>query len=82
MESFAQDLLLLENFVIENPFLFILILTWSMIWKGVALWKSAQLSQKWWFVAILLVNTLGILEIIYVFFIARNYKVKVEKEGE
>ena len=53
---------------------------WTLAWKGVALWRSAGLRQKWWFVALLLINTLGILEIIYLFLVARKYKVEVIEE--
>lgn len=38
---------------------------WTVVLKGFALWFSARASQKWWFIALLVVNTLGILEIIY-----------------
>lgn len=38
---------------------------WSVIWKGVALWKSARNKQKYWFIAILVLNTIGIVEIVY-----------------
>ena len=38
---------------------------WSIIWKGVALWKSGRNNQLVWFIILLIVNTLGILEIIY-----------------
>ena len=51
---------------------FIVLLVWSIAWKGVALWKSARLSHTWWFVILLVVNTAGILEIIYIFFIAKR----------
>ncbi len=51
---------------------------WTLVWKGFALWRAALLRQKWWFIAILLLNTLGILEIIYIFFVARRYEVLVE----
>jgi hypothetical protein len=60
-----------------NPEMMFLFIAWSMIWKGLALWKSAQLGQKYWFVAIFVVGTLGILEIIYLFFVAKRYKVEV-----
>jgi len=43
------------------------LLVWSLVWKGLALWKSAQRGEKWWFVALLLINTVGVLEILYVF---------------
>jgi hypothetical protein len=50
---------------------------WSLSWKGVALWRAAQLQSKKWFIAILFLNTLGILEIIYLFFVARKYQVEI-----
>jgi hypothetical protein len=43
----------------------ILAFLWSIPWKGLALWKAARNYQKNWFVAILLLQTLGVLEIIY-----------------
>jgi len=43
-----------------------LIVIWSLIWKGVALWKAARNSQTAWYVILLIVNTAGILEIIYI----------------
>lgn len=49
--------------------------------KGVALWKSARLSQKWWFTVLLVVNTLGILDLIYIFFVAKKYKVETKEEN-
>ena len=63
-----------------NPLLVIALVVWSLIWKGLALWKSASLRQKWWFVILLVVNTMGILEIIYYFFVSRNRKVEVIEE--
>lgn len=38
---------------------------WTILLKGFALWYSARAGQKWWFIALLIINTLGILEIIY-----------------
>jgi Family of unknown function (DUF5652) len=45
--------------------LLIIVLLWTVILKGYALWHSARNSQKWWFIVLLIVNTVGILEIIY-----------------
>jgi hypothetical protein len=55
------------------PFLgFVMIAAlWSIAWKGIGLWHAARRGDHWWFVAILLINTLGILEIIYLFFISK-----------
>lgn len=53
----------------------ILAIIWSFIWKGIALWKAARNGAKVWYVVLLLVNTLGILEIIYIFAIAKKTEV-------
>ena len=56
---------MLEN-LYSSPYLF-LILLWTIPWKGVALWKAAKNSHKKWFIVLLVLNTLAILEIIYIF---------------
>lgn len=43
----------------------LIIAVWSIIWKGIALWKSARRKQKVWFIVMLILNTGGILPIIY-----------------
>ena len=48
------------------PFLLILVL-WSLFWKGLALWHSARAGKFAWFTVLLVINTIGILEIIYLF---------------
>jgi len=45
--------------------LIIVVAAWSLVWKGIALWVSARNHQRAWFVVMLIVNTAGILEIIY-----------------
>ena len=47
--------------------LIVLSIAWTLPWKGVALWKSARNKHLVWFIVLLIVNTLGILEIIYIF---------------
>ncbi|MFA6306107.1 MAG: DUF5652 family protein [Candidatus Gracilibacteria bacterium] len=49
----------------------ILLLIWSFFWKGLALWHASRRGQSLWFVIFLVVNTLGILEIIYLFAVAK-----------
>ncbi len=41
---------------------------WSLVWKGFALWYAARNNQKVWYVILVVVNTLGILEIVYLLF--------------
>lgn len=70
----------MPEFFIQHPYIVIILVVWSLIWKGIALWRAAQLSQRGWFILILIVNALGLLEIIYLLFIARKYKVEVESK--
>jgi len=44
---------------------------WSIFWKGLALWHSGRRGQPWWFLIMLVVNTVGILEIVYLFAVAK-----------
>jgi len=48
-----------------------LVLLWVLPWKGVALWKAAGNKQKKWFIALLVVNTLALLEIVYILFFSK-----------
>ena len=59
---------------LANPALFIPLVIWAMAWKGAALWRAAQRKELGWFIALLLVNTLGLLEIIYLFVFAKRRK--------
>ncbi len=61
----------LQELANSQPLLLILAIIWVMIWKGLALWRAAERGEKIWFTVILIVNTLGLLEIIYLFFVAK-----------
>jgi hypothetical protein len=45
---------------------------WSLVWKAVALYKAGKLRHKGWFIALFFLNTLGILEILYVAYFSRT----------
>jgi len=52
--------------------LIVLLVLWTIPWKGIALWKAANNKQKIWFIILILVNTLGLLEILYIVFWQKN----------
>jgi hypothetical protein len=60
------------------PFL-IPVALWSLIWKGLALYKAARNEHKGWFVALLIINTAGILEIVYFLLFSNPPKKKKAK---
>ena len=66
--------MLTEEFLIANQWLLWLILIWVLPWKGVALWRSAKNSHRAWFIVMLVLNTLAILPIIYIFFFSKKKK--------
>jgi len=49
-----------------------LLALWSLIWKGIALWKAVKNSSKPWYVALLVFNTVGVLEILYILFFSKK----------
>ncbi len=51
-----------------HPFILTLIIIWTLIWKGLALWKAVKNNSKIWFILFLILNDLGILEIIYLIY--------------
>ncbi|MBV9159038.1 MAG: hypothetical protein JO019_00365 [Candidatus Kaiserbacteria bacterium] len=49
--------------------LFLIVILWSLLWKGLALWRAAKRGDMWWFIAFLILNTAGLLEIVYLFIV-------------
>ncbi len=66
----------MEQFLFENQWLILLIIAWTIPWKAVALWRAARKTQKWWFIAILVINSLAILPILYIFVFSKRKKEK------
>lgn len=60
------------NFIFENQWLLFLILAWSLVWKGWAPWIAARKKSVVWFIVLLVVNTVGILEILYIFVFSKR----------
>lgn len=63
-----MDVAELQQWIERHPVLAAIIAAWMLAWKGVALWRAAERNEKGWFVALLLINTLGLLEMFYVIF--------------
>jgi len=51
----------------SGQFLMVLV-AWTLVWKGLSLWRAARKHHTAWFVILLLVNTAGLLEILYYFY--------------
>jgi methionyl-tRNA synthetase len=64
----------MQEFIVQNPWVIYLMAAWTLPWKGIALWKAAKNNQKIWFVIIFLLNSLAILDIIYIVFVGKEKK--------
>lgn len=63
----------MAQILLEHAVLITMIISiWTLPWTGWALWLAARRREKWWFIALLLTNTLAILEIVYIFAIAKR----------
>jgi len=69
MNSFQSFWGMMQNSLFIYP-----VLIWSLAWKGLALWKAARKEHKVWFVVLLVVNTLGLLEILYLYVFSKGGK--------
>jgi len=54
--------------------LLVAIFIWEMVWKLIALWKSAKNNSPVWFIVLALINTVGILPILYIFIFSKLKK--------
>lgn len=57
---------------INNPYIWTPLLLLDLALRGLALWKSSRKGEKYWFVALLVVNSVGILPLIYL--LIQRYK--------
>ncbi len=57
--------------VTTRQIIFLVALIWELVWKMLALWRAARKNDKFWFVVIFVVNSLGLLEIAYYFYLSR-----------
>jgi methionyl-tRNA synthetase len=61
----------------------IVVLVWSAVWKLLALWKSARKGHVVWFILLAVINTIGILEILYVYIFSEiKFKKKSKKKDK
>jgi len=74
--------LFINKSLATTPFGFWLfpLLGWSLIWKGIALWKAGRHNQLYWFITLLLLNTAGIIPIAYLLFFQKQSKTKLKKK--
>lgn len=63
-----------------SVWLLIVIIIWSVFWKILALWKSARKGNPIWFVVLFFINTIGIVEILYIYVFSEINLKSISKE--
>jgi hypothetical protein len=71
----------MQEFISQYPWIIYVLLAWTLPWKGIALWKAAKNNNKIWFVILFLINTLAILDIIYIVFVGKEKKEEETKNN-
>ena len=61
--------------------LFVAAIAWSIAWKGASLWRAARNDSKPWFATLLLTNTLGVLDAVYLFALHRRPNARLVEEA-
>lgn len=71
-----------ENLILTTWFvpLVLIVALWAAVWKLIALWKCGRNNQLAWFVVMAVLNTAGILPIIYILFFQKKTAVKKAKK--
>jgi|TARA_Y100000310_G_C20208300_1_gene590100 methionyl-tRNA synthetase len=67
--------------VLALPTVFYFLVFWEAIWKGIGLWKCGRNKQLSWFIAIFVLNTAGILPIIYLLFFRKDKAISYDRKG-
>lgn len=62
---------LVKTFDPASPLLYIVI-SWAVLWKGIALWVAARNRQRLMYILLLIVNSVGIFEILYLIFLRKD----------
>lgn len=74
--------MVLNLFTSNFGFFGAIMLVWVIAWKGWALWVAARKDSKPWYVALLIINTIGVLEILYIFYFSKKREKKTESKVE
>ena len=62
--------------------LVVALVAWSLAWKGASLWRAAKDDSRPWFVTLLISNTLGVLDAIYIFGVSGAHRREARDEAE
>jgi hypothetical protein len=56
----------------NNLWVLAVAILWTLPWKAYSLWTAARMRHKRWFIALIILNTFAILDIYYIFYVAKK----------
>jgi len=62
----------MEAFAFINPYWLLAAALWTIPWQAWSLWLAARRGDIWWFLVFVILNTLGLLNMFYIFVIAKQ----------
>lgn len=63
---------ILINLSLFQTIALVIVSIWSLVWTMFAAWIAAKKNSKIWFIILLMLNTAGILEILYIFILSKR----------
>ncbi len=66
--------------MLEPPLIYywmIPLIIWSITWKATALWKAARNRQLGWFLFLFIINSAGVLPILYIYYYQSDKSPKI-----
>lgn len=69
------------NYGFGGGVLWIVAIVWTLAWKCYSTWLAARRGDKVWFAFLIVLNTLGILDMIYVFGVVKKKVSDVQADG-
>ena len=72
----------MEQFLEQGSWAVWVAIVWTLVWKGFSLWKAGRREHKGWFIALLVLNTLGVLDAIYIFIVSDWMEKRKGKKGK
>ena len=67
---------------IETICFLLVVVIWDLIWKLTAMWKASKRGSKVWFVLLMVINSLGILPILYHLFAKDDKIEQINKQSQ
>ena len=62
----------MEEFIVQNAeIIFPIVSLWTVVWKGLSMWKAGKKDSRVWFVLLLIFNSVGLLDILYIFVLSK-----------